>query len=330
MHVLEIIIASTIFTTTMATVSIMIFAGHTAILESQNEIVLLSSERQNLYIAEKMILGMSAADLQPATSSEVGVKITQKPFDPWTTTVEAELALTSQIDKIPLSFALLAPDFKRALGLTSCTSTTELYGLSVKNVLHLDPANDSRITDIKIAGNILYVSSDSNRQKDDDLTIFDISEPENIQRVAAINTGPGIQSITVSRKYVYAANTSSAGQLQIINTDDPKNPFLLKTFKVSPEETAAGNTITHFTNYIFLGLAKAAGPELYIIDVRSADSPHIIATLETDTAVNNIIAEDERLLVATPINDLLIIKNNPRTNVEIMGMFSAFVLGLFF
>lgn len=61
------------------------------------------------------------------------------------------------------------------------------------------------------------------------ITIFDLSDPQNLQQVANVNTVPGFDLKTYQH-YIYTANGGSSGSGSIIDINDPLNPLVVGSF----------------------------------------------------------------------------------------------------
>jgi len=152
------------------------------------------------------------------------------------------------------------------------------------------------LTDLEVRNGIAYISTDSSIASDPDLIIVDISDPNAPRIISTINTGPGLSSIALAGKRIFAAATSAAAQLHIIRMDGLSNPFLEKKFKLSlPYATATpplASAIFFNNNKVYLGTEKWDGDEFSIIDVSNPLAPITIGGFETNSKINDIYVKN--------------------------------------
>lgn len=136
---------------------------------------------------------------------------------------------------------------------------------------------DTDITDamgLDIHENHLYLTSMTNRT----LVILDISDPDHIQKIAAVQLGEDGPNIDRLRKVVYRDNHlfvthGNSGTLFILNIDNPEKPRL-----VSQVQTGDGafNVYLH-GDYAYVG--GCGGTSLKVIDIRDLAQPKLVNTL---------------------------------------------------
>ncbi len=137
---------------------------------------------------------------------------------------------------------------------------------------------DADITDamgLDIHENHLYLTSMTNRT----LVILDISDPDRIQKVAAVQLGEDGPNIDRLRKVVYRdrhlfITHGNSGTLFILNIDDPKNPRL-----VSQVQTGDGafNVYLH-GDFAYVG--GCGGTSLKVIDIADLARPKLVNTVQ--------------------------------------------------
>jgi hypothetical protein len=157
------------------------------------------------------------------------------------------------------------------------------------------------LTSIEASGDYIYISVDSSVRTDPDLIIFDVSDRLNPKQISLLDTGPGIASLSLAGQTLYAANTSSTAQLQIINVANKNSPVLIKQLKLPGVIGSVAGTSVHFYHHLlYIGTIKNNGPELFVLDVSNPDDIKVITQVELDTQVNDIVAYNKSLYVATP------------------------------
>ncbi len=171
---------------------------------------------------------------------------------------------------------------------------------------------NNNLTDIKITGNLAYVTSNGSSAGMADLYIVDISSPTTPVILSQINTGPGLSSITIAGRYAFVGNTSINAQLQVIDILDPAHPALIKSYKLPGtynDNTTIPNTVLYSDNKIYMGTQKSQIAELHIIDVANPLAPNEVGTYETDAGIFGLKINDARLYVASAANTELNILN---------------------
>lgn len=157
-------------------------------------------------------------------------------------------------------------------------------------------------TDIIVRNNIVYVSLDSSIQSDPDLVIVDITDRDAPKLVSQINTGPGLSSIALSQKYIFAAALSSAAQVHVIKLNNLSSPVVVKKYKLPAPNASStlpfATSINYRSGRIYLGTEKWDGDELSIIDVSSPESPFKISGIKTNSKITNISLDRDTLYVS--------------------------------
>ncbi|MDO8575309.1 MAG: hypothetical protein Q7R78_01240 [bacterium] len=161
--------------------------------------------------------------------------------------------------------------------------------------------NQNFATGIIAKGDLIFVSTNSTIVSDPDLYIYSLNEDDvdspKLILESSLNTGPGLNSLSVVGNYLYVANTGSAGQMQVIDVSDIKNPELTSSIKVA-SSTVKGVSVYYHKEHIYLGTTKSASTsELFIFDSNTRELKN---SYETNTQINAILAYKNYLLLATP------------------------------
>jgi hypothetical protein len=166
------------------------------------------------------------------------------------------------------------------------------------------------LTDLEVRNGNAYISADSSVASDPDVIVANISDPKNPRIISTLNTGPGIRSISLVGRYLYAAADSAAGQLHIIRFDDPASPSLVKRYRLplpTPSSTPAiGSIVAYDKGIVYLGTEKWVGAEFEAIDASNPYDPSVIGGFDVDSKVNDIVIRDGRAYVASASRDQMI------------------------
>ncbi len=211
-------------------------------------------------------------------------------------------------------------------------SFTDLYGdkviRSATIVPILLPINPLLpLTDLEVRNGVAYIAVDSNISSDPDLLIVDIHEPQTAKILSFLNTGPGLVSIALVGKRIYAASPSIVGQLHIIKFDNLLTPILENRFKLPlPYATATAplaSSIFYKNNKIYLGTEKWDGDEFNIIDISNPLLPIKTGGLEISSKVNDIFVRNDRAYIANAsLLQLIVADTFDSTNPIIINTFS--------
>jgi len=152
------------------------------------------------------------------------------------------------------------------------------------------------LTDLQVRNGIAYVTSDSNKQSDPDLFVFDIRDAKHPRLLSSINTGPGLRSLVVAGRYVHAAAASTAAQLHVIRLNDMSNIQLSKKYQLPlPEASTSppvGTVIWYDDQRIYLGTEKWDGQEFAVIDIRNPENPTYLGGFETGSKVTDVFVRN--------------------------------------
>ena len=153
------------------------------------------------------------------------------------------------------------------------------------------------LTDIEMRDGIAYISADSAVSSDPDIFIVDIRDASHPAILSTLNTGPGISSIAVAGKRIFAAAISTAAQLHVIRMDALNSLALEKKYKLPlPYATATpplASAISYSKGKVFLGTEKWDGDELSVIDVSNPALPVKISGIEIGAKVNDVVVRND-------------------------------------
>lgn len=208
------------------------------------------------------------------------------------------------------SWSLLEADTFSAYGKDTCPpvlSFSNLVSPATSVALPISAAN--AITGLVVKDGFAYVSTDSNVSSDPDLFIFDMSDSANPRLMSSLNTGPGLAGLSVAGPYVFAADDSSAEQLQIIDIHDRSHPALLAQAKV-PLDIASStapdaSAVFYDKGFAYLGTEKGDSPELTVWSVADPAHPQLAGRYEIGSKVEAIAVDGARAYVASSGADQL-------------------------
>lgn len=123
------------------------------------------------------------------------------------------------------------------------------------------------ITDIEIAGNSVYVATDSPVHADHDLYVYELHD-DALQLKTSYNTGPGILSLTFGSGSLYAANDSVRFPLHVyvgVGTDHMTIEQKAVFSGTSTLGHGSGRSVALTSNEILLGTTKSTIEEFFIV-----------------------------------------------------------------
>lgn len=188
---------------------------------------------------------------------------------------------------------------------------SEVLNIEDINVLPMSLPVVDPVTDFIVSNNLLFVSTDTNRQSDTDLYLFDVSDFLHPILLSEINNGPGISDIYLYKDRVYVANASTVNQVDIINIGQNKKLYIEDRYALLPPTASStlpkASEVFFDGGYIYLGTEKWDGDEFSIIDVSSYSDPVIVYSYNTDSKVNNIEKYSNNIVVSSSGYEQLIV-----------------------
>ncbi|MDE1975052.1 MAG: hypothetical protein KGI49_00880 [Patescibacteria group bacterium] len=180
-------------------------------------------------------------------------------------------------------------------------SSSAASGVDIRRIdLPIDPLLP--LTDIEVRDGIAYVSADSSRSSDPDIMSFDISDPERPRLLSSLDTGPGISSISVAGRYIYAAASSASYQLHTIKLESRSSMSMASRYRLPLPQASTtpgvGSAISYAAGKAYIGTEKWDGDEFSIIDVSDPEHPGKIGGYEIGSKVNDILIDGKEAFVA--------------------------------
>jgi hypothetical protein len=179
--------------------------------------------------------------------------------------------------------------------------------------IHLPIDPSLPLTDLEVRNGIAYISADSNVSADPDLLIFGIRDPSNARLISSLSTGPGLSSLTLAGKRIYASVPSTIAQLHTIQLDNLSAPVLENRYQLPlPYATATpalGSSVFYNAGKVYLGTEKWDGEEWNVIDVLNPNAPMKLSGYEIGSKVNDIFSYRGYTYVTASSRDQLLVFN---------------------
>ncbi|MCS7201125.1 MAG: hypothetical protein NZ822_03200, partial [Patescibacteria group bacterium] len=137
--------------------------------------------------------------------------------------------------------------------------------------------------------------------KKDDLYIYDVSNPANPIKKSSLNTGKGVNTLSVRGNYAYLAHNSTTQQLQIVDISNENNPLLVRQITLPnnrslPQAIFAFKDASTSKDIVVIGTKSSSmGKELFIYDVTNVNNPILISSYETIFGVTDIFVLKKRM-----------------------------------
>lgn len=304
---IELLIAFSVLTLSMASGIIVIFGNQSAYLDIQ-------TNSEALSYAEAMIEKARADSrndynsVSSANISEVSGPITYTKSLTVTEVGDSKL-VNSTVSwpmsnrNLAISLSTLLTNPSSALGGDTCNPTLSGDWTQPQLLGSADVGQNNGATDVDVLSKKAYVTANASAAGKPDFYIVDVSNPaiSNLPILGSINTGPGLAAVHVAGKYAYVANISTLSQLQVIDISLPGSPVVVASLDVTGAgNTAVGNSIFYFSKKIYLGLTKSTGSEFYVIDVSSPLNPLVKASFEINSKVNAVTIKNNIAYLAVP------------------------------
>ncbi len=278
----------------------------------------------------------------PSTSSGQATTTEIKTPDGWRTTVETKMIGNYHL-QADITAGFIGSNFKpeTAIGYlldsdastsyNHCsTSTIESWqNASLAGTAIIDTTNpiNTTATDIATHNNFIFLTTDSPTQNKADFFAIDISNINQPQIAANLNTGPGLKTMHLVDKMVYAGNASVANQLQLINVANPSAPLLQSAFRLPGTYNTADVQVTsifYHKDKVYLGSKKSVLPEFSIIDVSNKNAPKLLGQFEFDTTVHSIFVRGGEAFVGTASStEITVLDITDPQNIKMTGQFDA-------
>lgn len=179
-------------------------------------------------------------------------------------------------------------------------------------------------TDVIVENNMVYLSSSSSQIDKPDLTIFNVSDPNNPVRISSFDAGvSNISAITKQGNYIYASITGSVDEFMVINVSNPASPSVVRSMSFS---NGRSQTLAASGNILYVGLEQISGEEeFFSVDITDPANPVVLDSLELNATVHSIAVFNNRAYIATSgdISELVVVDVSSPQAMTVAGTFDA-------
>lgn len=320
---LEMLIALSVLTTTLVGSTLLLFGGednaldirHTLIAELQDHTDLanlLSTLQKNIHAHATRTTGTSTETYISPCAKKISSKnerYTSHNFIE-STTYSMVVGSVSEAKKLGENCDPFPP-----------ADTWKPYGSIASTTV-----NGATSTDIALSTThgipYAFVTTVSASTSAPDLFIFDVSHTTDPILVASVDTGTGINGISIAGDFAYILENANTNQLKVLNISDPLHPTVIATrslpnisFTCSPttEPCLSGKSIFYYdgriylgTGYIAFGATSAYNNEFHIFCVDdtkisgcSPANPVWLGSLNINHTIHDIVVQDSLAYLAT-------------------------------
>lgn len=174
---------------------------------------------------------------------------------------------------------------------------TDTSGNDLQASLSFDTSNrNAIITELQLPGNLENIFIDKDRElaflanSFSGLTIFDISDPENLQVVGSLQTPGKAWDIEVRGDILYLASTT--GGLHLIDISSPELPRIVSELHVD-NSPILGLIVADQTVY-----AKAGKKGLLVIDISNINAPQLVSRHYENEGAWGLLTHNDMLFVS--------------------------------
>jgi hypothetical protein len=238
--------------------------------------------------------------------------------------IDSKVSYTTSGRPLTTELTGLVTDWQNALGRDTCD--LKFSGNWKNPVLRgtVSTGANNPATDVDVFDGRAYVSTNGSTASMADFFVVDAADLDHPNIIKSINTGPGLNSLQVAGDYVFAANSSINGQLQIIKISDPNNPTVMLNVKFADAAGGGvGNSIFYANGKVYIGTPKNDGPEFYVYNVSNPLAPQFLGEFEIGSGVNKIYVYGNYAYLATgDVNKFRILDVSNPANIKEVGDFS--------
>jgi type II secretory pathway pseudopilin PulG len=162
--------------------------------------------------------------------------------------------------------------------------------------IDLGPGNEG--TDLAVVPNTVFIVAEASDPKKPDFYSINVTNIDAPTQRASIDTGKGLNSISVLDNYAYVAHKSNTTQLQVIDVTNPDSP--VKVGQASLQSNGQeGKTIFALNGYAYVGSKISSGSEFQVFDISTPSNPTFVGSAEIGADVNDIYVYRNRAYLAT-------------------------------
>lgn len=171
---------------------------------------------------------------------------------------------------------------------------------------------------IIIKENIIYMTFNSRSfQKERQLIVIDISNPEKPKLLNKISISGFPQNLAISGKTLYIVN---GAQLLIFDIREKTNPKLITSFSISNNPLYGPQGVDVKGNLIFLGCRKGG---VIVVDVSNLKQPKIISSIDSLGLAVDVTIKGDYLYVANDTKGMVIMDIKDPKKLQITGKYRS-------
>ncbi len=315
---IEIIIALAVLTLSIGAVIMLVFANQNLKIDvfTNNEAVSKGQELTEALRAKSRQDFSAVATISPTTDGIYTKSAVVTDIDAFTKLITTTVTWNeSAVRPLIVKFMTLVTDPLSALGGDTCNQALSGdwtrpqdwkggYG-------YADIVSPNGASGVDAFNKKVYLTSDVDNKPA--FYIIDASNPMpaglNLPILGSLpSQGYGFTDVRVSGKYAYVAvhSTSvSEPQLLVVDISNSASPTIVTQLRMSGGTSATyASTIAYYRQKIYLGLTKNTGREVRVVDVANPAVPVEVGTgFETNTKVNQIVAKDDMIYIASALNN---------------------------
>jgi hypothetical protein len=239
--------------------------------------------------------------------------------------VTSRVSFVSSGRPLKVELNSLVTDWQNGLGKDTCALgfSGDWKNPVLRGALSTGAGNPA--TDVDALGGEVYVATNGSAQSMDDFFVVDAADLDHPSIIKSINTGPGLNSFQAAGDYVFAANSSINGQLQIIKISSSNSPTVMLNVKFSDAGSGGVGSSIFFTGgKVYIGTQKNAGPEFYVYNVQNPLAPQWLGEFEIGSGVNKIYVYGNYAYLATgDVNRFRILDISNPANIKEVGDFGG-------
>lgn len=150
----------------------------------------------------------------------------------------------------------------------------------------------------EISGNYLYIGSTS-LGSDEDLYVFDISDPDNLSLVWSADLGGTPSNLAISGNYMYVAQGKNFEELEIFDISNPASVTQTAALSVGDRRDAYAVAVSGDYAYVGKETGPGANRELYVVNVTNKSAPSTVRGIEISHPVKDLLVVGSVLYLAT-------------------------------
>ncbi len=161
-----------------------------------------------------------------------------------------------------------------------------------------DIGSGSQGTDVVVDYPYVYLSGTASVSSRSDLFVFDASDPTAPTLVETVDIGSGgINSLSLSGEYLYAASPNDAKEFIVFDVADPLN--VSEVAHTNPAGSADGISVTAKGTLVMLGRKTSSDSEISFYDMSIPNTPSSLGTHQVTGNVNDFATSEDMIYAVT-------------------------------